>query len=322
MHFFSDYEKEGLNALKNELRLPKKYFFHSYKDFSDFKEINKSMCYWQWHYFQSACSLLVDSLTYLGRACYSLVSLQCSASGTFFSEAAKKLASAFVTLCFDITLLCLQLVRFLSLFIATFFPAVAGFGGLVIVAFALTSSTFPILGMILGYSITALGAGVFIRSNIIANQIRDEASNSIKIQLMDMGAFRALRKQVQEERNQIISKLNQSNEVAPSIKLSQTERADLLSFFSRNESLEPRDEVIAVWNECTEMKQLISRLFTSLRQYPEFSLEASRNDPNYVLHLHDELHEHHTRVTMLADEYFRRIEILELSVRDYANSQI
>lgn len=322
MHFFSDYEKEGLNALKNELISPKKYFFHGYKDFSDFKEINKSMCYWQWHYFQSACSLLVDTLTYLGRACYSLVSLQLSVSGAYYTKAAKTLASAFVKLCFDITLLCLHLVRFLSLFIATFFPAVACYGGLAIAAFALTSSTFPILGMILGLSITALGAGVFISSNIIAEQIRDEASNSIEIQLMDMKVYKALHFKVIEERNQIISKLKQIRETPPSAKLSQTERANLLSFFSNHESLAIRNEVSAVLNEGIEIKQLISRLFISLRQYPEFSLEAARNDPNYVLHLHDELHEHHTIVTMLADEYFDRIEQLELFITDYSNASI
>lgn len=139
---------------------------------------------------------------------------------------------------------------------------------------------------------------------------------------MDMDAYKALHFQVKEERNRIISKLNQGSEAASSVKPSQIEKTDLLSFLSRHESLAIRDEVLAVFNELTEIDQLWNSLFISLRQYPDFSLEASSNDPNYVHHLHDELHEHHTEVTMLADEYFRCIEILKLSVRDYSNSPI
>lgn len=139
-----------------------------------------------------------------------------------------------------------------------------------------------------------------------ASEIDAENKASINVQIADMNTYKALRDEVVEERNQIISKLKCIRE-AHSINQYQTYQG--CSFFSGKISIE-------LLHEQTEMKQLIDRLFNSLWQYPEFSLEESRNDPTYVPHLHDELYEHHKKVTMLAEEYFRRFHDIEEQVNN------
>lgn len=143
--------------------------------------------------------------------------------------------------------------------------------------------------------------GYMLYKSTRASEVEAENRASINVQIADMNTYKALHFKVIEERNHIIYRLQYISD-APVMNEYQTYQG--CSLFSGKVPIE-------LLREQTEMKQLRNRLFICLRQYPEFSLETARNNPSYVPQLYGELHEHHTKVTMLAEEYFRRFDDIE-----------
>lgn len=139
-----------------------------------------------------------------------------------------------------------------------------------------------------------------------ASEIDAENKASINVQIADMNTYKALHFTVLEERDQIKSKLNG---ICNTSLINHYQTYQGCTFFSGKLSVDSS-------HEQTDMNQLLNSLLTSFQQYPQFSLETARSNVSYVPQLYDELYEHHTKVTMLADEYFRRLDDIESQVKN------
>lgn len=134
------------------------YFFHRYRDFNDFKKINYSMWIGQWQYVSSGFSLIFETFKILGEVANSLFALNFFNAASLAYDASQESQIALTKLTLALGLLCLNLCRSLTLFVATFYPQLL-FASLTVCS---TYLYFMVLGQPLLEAFSLISASIFL----------------------------------------------------------------------------------------------------------------------------------------------------------------
>lgn len=298
---FSEVEKKYLNELKiSLLEHPGDYFFRPYRSFNDFKKINYPMWIGQWQYVNSGFSLILETFKILGKVAGSLFALNFSNAASLAYDASQECLTALTKLTLALGLLCLNLCRSLTLFVATFYPQLV-FASLTVCSAYLY---FMVLGTPLLEALALTSGSVFLGifgGSITGTLAKNRAySHKQRETSLEGEFFESFCKKMFEEQRQVYEFLREFKEKHKLVfqELKQDQR-----FFSGAE--QRAIECMHVHIETTKLCVRLSELLTS---YPEVSIGLARKDRDYAHMTHKELTEHHAKVMSMAELLAERID--------------
>ncbi|WP_058535441.1 hypothetical protein [Legionella saoudiensis] len=314
---FSEVEKKYLNELKINLwEHPGEYFFRYYRNFNEFKEINYSMWIGQWQYVSSGFSMLFETFKILRQVASSLFALNFSNAMSLTHDAAKEGLTALTKLTLGLGLLCLNLCRSFTLFVATFHPQLL-FASLTVCSAYLY---FMVLGNPLLEAFTLVASSIFL--GIFGGSITGTLKKN-----SDERMFTKKQREESLERELFVDfwkKMNQEQIKICKLLDVFVDRLDLTSqalnheqrFFSDPELLaklkrEFRDDI--------EFFRALSELLTS---YPEVSFTLASRERSYADMMYKELAEHHARVISMAELLVQKMDKLPENKAQEHNSLI
>lgn len=296
---FTESELQQLTELKNELlNRPRDYFFKGWNDFSEFKETFISMSSLQWHYLSSGLNLIIEFFKTLGQALYSLVTLQFSIASEQFCSATKAALAAITKLSLDLALLVLHIARLLSLFIATFFPQVM----FLAITATITTALFLSGQAVLGFACFMIAIFVieFYLARLVSKSEASERRCEQKKSRWELNEYYKMENEVYAEKRFIVGKIN---DVCTEIK----QQTELLRLRSESRyKLFSSSSPIILSKELQDHLELARHLLEAVNNYPTFIASQAKKEPGYVALKYCELEEHHEKVKLLADEFFRQ----------------
>ena len=290
---FSEVEKKYLNELKiSLLEHPGDYFFRPYRSFNDFKKINYPMWIGQWQYVNSGFSLILETFKILGKVAGSLFALNFSNAASLAYDASQECLTALTKLTLALGLLCLNLCRSLTLFVATFYPQLV-FASLTVCSAYLY---FMVLGTPLLEALALTSGSVFLGifgGSIIGTLARNGEGTPIKEEkLLELEFFVEFCEKIFDERTRVRECLS---EFVENLDLTSQTLTRGQGFFSDPELL------VKLKREFSEDKKFFRDLSELLTSYPECSFDLAGRDRNYANMMHKELTEHHAKVISMAE---------------------
>lgn len=250
----------------------------------------------QWQYVSSGFSLILETFKILGQVASSLLALNFSNAASLAYDAFQECKTALTKLTLALGLLCLNLCRATTLFVATFYPQLL-FASLTVCSAYLY---FMVLGQSLLEAATLISFSLFlgIFGASIIGPLKD--NNESKLTKKEREAqhecsfFIEFYKKMTAEQWHVYEFLK---EFKDKHKLAFQELKQDQKFFSVGDQC-LIDQCMRVHIETTKVCVDLSELLTS---YPEFSFDLASKDRIYANMTYKELVEHHSRVMSIAD---------------------
>ncbi|WP_058535437.1 hypothetical protein [Legionella saoudiensis] len=294
---FSEVEKKYLNELKMNLwEHPGEYFFRYYRNFNEFKEINYSMWIGQWQYVSSGFSMLFETFKILGQVASSLFALNFSNAMSLTHDAAKEFGTALTKLTLALGLLCLNLCRFTTLFVATYYPQLL-FASLTVCSASLYIMTFgnPLCE---AFSLISFSVCLGIFGASIVGPSKNIPKKKEKEKLLDLKFFLESCEEIFNEQTQVHERLiifvEQLNLTAQAL-------SQELRFFSNPELFAKLKRELY---EDISFSKAFSELLAS---YPVISFASVPGDRCYANMMLTELSEHHAKVMSMVELLEKKI---------------
>jgi hypothetical protein len=283
---FSEVERNHLNELKTNLwEHSGEYFFHRYRDFNDFKKINYSMWIGQWQYVSSGFSLILETFKILGEVANSLFALNFSNAASLAYDASQECKTALTKLTLALGLLCLNLCRAMTLFVATFYPQLL-FASLTVCSAYLY---FMVLGQPLLEAFSLTSCGIFL--GFLGASMYSPAREEHK-ELFEREFFVDCWKKMHQEQTKICELLSV---FVDHLNLTSQALSHEQRFFSDPELSAKRKRELF---EDIKFFRDLSELLTS---YPEVSFTLASRERSYADMMYKELTEHHARVISMGE---------------------
>jgi hypothetical protein len=269
----------------------------------------------QWQYVSAGFSLILETFKTLGKVAGSLFTLNFSNAASLAYDASQTCLTALTKLTLALGLLCLNLCRFLTLFVATFYPQLV-FASLTVCSAYLY---FMVLGTPLLEALALTSGSVFL--GIFVGSITGTlAKNSGRAhtlkqreESLERKFFESFCKKMFEEQRQVYELIKFYKEA---IKLASQElKQDPRFFASEQRAIERKRELFEVANLCVDLCELLT-------SYPETSFVLARRDHAYSNMIHKELTEHHAKVINMAELLVQKMDRLSGNKTQEHNSLI
>ena len=292
---FSEVEKKYLNELKMDLwEHPGDYFFRYYRNFNEFKEINYSMWIGQWQYVSSGFSMLFETFKILGQVASSLFALNFSNAMSLTHDASQEGLTALTKLTLGLGLLCLNLCRSLTLFVATFYPQLL-FASLTVCSAYLY---FMVLGNPLLEAFTLVASSIFLGifgGSIIGTLKKNSEYRLTKEDREELRKFEFFVEFCEKIFNEETQVRERLSEFVAQLKLTSQALNQEQRFFSDPELLTKlKRELFEDTLFCEDLSELIF-------SYPEVSFALVSRDQDYANIMYKELTEHHAKLMSMAE---------------------